>query len=148
MENLRKQIDQNKDRYIAELMDLLRIPSVSADSKYKDDVIRAANFIREKLEKAGAENATDRAGRRHGTAAVVEQFGMTIVRLELVAIGMAGLFGGKQRPLAQSIERNDGRFGKRCCEDVALVGVDRLRDREDAADRLRRSVSGAPDVPA
>jgi malonyl CoA-acyl carrier protein transacylase len=34
---------------INELFDLLRIPSVSADSKYKEDVQKAADFIRENL---------------------------------------------------------------------------------------------------
>lgn len=48
-------IEANKDRFLSELLDLLRIPSVSADSKFKDDVRKAANFIKEKLEAAGAD---------------------------------------------------------------------------------------------
>lgn len=39
-----------------ELMELLRIPSVSADSDFKDDVFEAAEFLRNKLETAGADN--------------------------------------------------------------------------------------------
>ena len=50
-------IQEHKDRFLSELLDLLRIPSVSADSKYKADVHKAAEFIREKLELAGADNA-------------------------------------------------------------------------------------------
>ncbi len=50
-------IQQNKERFLSELLDLLRIPSVSADSKYKADVRHAAEFIREKLALAGADNA-------------------------------------------------------------------------------------------
>ena len=46
MEKIKNYIDQNKDRFIAELMDILRIPSVSADSKYKADVLKAAEFIK------------------------------------------------------------------------------------------------------
>ena len=49
-------VEQNKDRFLEELMELLRIPSVSADPKYKNDVNRAAEYIREKLESAGADN--------------------------------------------------------------------------------------------
>lgn len=48
-------IRDNKDRFLNELLDLLRIPSVSADPKFKDDVFAAANFVKESLEKAGAE---------------------------------------------------------------------------------------------
>ncbi len=54
---LTKYIDQNKQRFLDELLDLLRIPSVSADSKFKDDVRRAAEFVRDKLTAAGLDDA-------------------------------------------------------------------------------------------
>jgi acetylornithine deacetylase/succinyl-diaminopimelate desuccinylase-like protein len=50
-------IHQHKDRFISELFDLLRIPSISADSKYKTDVRRAAEYIKTQLLKAGADQA-------------------------------------------------------------------------------------------
>jgi acetylornithine deacetylase/succinyl-diaminopimelate desuccinylase-like protein len=53
---MQKYIEQNQQRFIDELFDLLRIPSVSADSKYKEDVFRTAEFIKSKLEAAGAEH--------------------------------------------------------------------------------------------
>lgn len=49
-------IQKNKDRFINELIDLLKIPSVSADSKFKSDVRRAAEFVRDSLTSAGADN--------------------------------------------------------------------------------------------
>ncbi|HAS40014.1 MAG TPA: dipeptidase [Microscillaceae bacterium] len=49
-------IEQNQQRFLDELLDLLRIPSISADSQYKDDVNKAAEFVRQKLEEAGVEN--------------------------------------------------------------------------------------------
>ncbi|MFQ3213878.1 MAG: acetylornithine deacetylase/succinyl-diaminopimelate desuccinylase-like protein [Marivirga sp.] len=49
-------LQDNKQRFIDELCDLLRIPSVSADKKFKGDVLKAADFLKEKFEKAGAEN--------------------------------------------------------------------------------------------
>lgn len=48
-------IHSNKDRFLNELLDLLRIPSVSADPKFKDDVFTAAEFVKNSLEKAGAD---------------------------------------------------------------------------------------------
>ncbi|MBK6641354.1 MAG: dipeptidase [Bacteroidetes bacterium] len=45
----------HKDQFLKELFDLLRIPSVSADSKYKDDVQKAASFISDNLITAGAD---------------------------------------------------------------------------------------------
>lgn len=49
-------ITQNKDRFLSELFDLLRIPSVSADSKHSGDVRKAAVYLVEKLKAAGVEN--------------------------------------------------------------------------------------------
>jgi acetylornithine deacetylase/succinyl-diaminopimelate desuccinylase-like protein len=50
-------LEQHKDRFLAELIELLRIPSVSADSKFKNDVRRAAGYIQQKLLAAGADSA-------------------------------------------------------------------------------------------
>ena len=52
---IKQYITSNKDRFLSELFDLLRIPSVSADSKYKADVRRAAEYVKEKLQEAGAD---------------------------------------------------------------------------------------------
>lgn len=49
-------LEQNKDRFIDELIELLRIPSVSADSKYSADVVRTAELVKTYLEAAGADN--------------------------------------------------------------------------------------------
>ena len=56
MEQIKKYVETNKDRFIEELKDLLRIPSVSADPKYKSEIMRTAEMIRLKLIDAGAEN--------------------------------------------------------------------------------------------
>lgn len=56
-QDILKVIEQNKDRWIQELKDLLSIPSVSADSKYKDDVKRAAEKVKNLLIQAGVAKA-------------------------------------------------------------------------------------------
>ena len=56
METIKNYIKTNEKRFIDELIDLLKIPSVSADSKYTQDVARAAEFVKTELIKAGAEN--------------------------------------------------------------------------------------------
>ncbi|MEJ8758521.1 dipeptidase [Pontibacter sp. H259] len=48
-------ITENKDRFLNELLDMLRIPSVSADPKFKQDVLRNAEFVRDRLQEAGAD---------------------------------------------------------------------------------------------
>ncbi|MBP6334838.1 MAG: dipeptidase [Bacteroidia bacterium] len=55
MEATQDFIKSNEKRFLDELFELLRIPSVSADSKYEKDVAHAAEYIKQKLEAAGAE---------------------------------------------------------------------------------------------
>ena len=50
-------IDSNKERFLEELFELLRIPSVSADSKLKDEVRKAASYLYNKLTAAGVDLA-------------------------------------------------------------------------------------------
>jgi acetylornithine deacetylase/succinyl-diaminopimelate desuccinylase-like protein len=57
MTAIKSTIEKNKDNYLAELFELLRIPSVSADSRHKDDVRRAAAFVLQKLKAAGVDHA-------------------------------------------------------------------------------------------
>jgi acetylornithine deacetylase/succinyl-diaminopimelate desuccinylase-like protein len=52
---VKEYINNNKDRFLSELFEWLRIPSVSADSKHKGDVRKAAEFVKEKLASAGVD---------------------------------------------------------------------------------------------
>src|SRR5499427_7612906 len=47
---------QNQQRFLGELKDLLRIPSVSTAPEHKDDVRRAADFVASDLRRIGMEN--------------------------------------------------------------------------------------------
>ena len=55
MNQLQSYLEQNKERFLNELLDLLRIPSISADANYSADVNRAAQFVAEQLKSAGAD---------------------------------------------------------------------------------------------
>lgn len=54
---IKKYIEENKDRFLEELFELLRIPSVSADSRHKGDVRKAAEYVQKKLKDAGVDKA-------------------------------------------------------------------------------------------
>lgn len=54
--SVKNYIQENKNNFLNELMDLLRIPSVSADKKFKEEVVKAAEFVQESLIRAGAQN--------------------------------------------------------------------------------------------
>jgi acetylornithine deacetylase/succinyl-diaminopimelate desuccinylase-like protein len=49
-------ISDNKDRFLDELIELLKIPSISADSNYSADVRNMAEAVAQKLKEAGADN--------------------------------------------------------------------------------------------
>lgn len=55
MNEIKQYINDHKDRFLNELIELLKIPSISADSAYKKDVFAAAEAVRVTLEKAGAD---------------------------------------------------------------------------------------------
>ena len=55
MNNIKSYVSQNKERFLNELLELLKIPSISADSAYKEDVLRTADFILDSLKKAGCD---------------------------------------------------------------------------------------------
>ena len=50
-------IKENKERFISELLDLLRIPSISAQTEHRGDMVRCAEHLAAALVKAGADHA-------------------------------------------------------------------------------------------
>ena len=57
MEQLTPYLNANKERFLNELLDLLRIPSVSADLKFSADVLRTAEEVKKRLLEAGVDKA-------------------------------------------------------------------------------------------
>lgn len=57
MKDVSPYLDKNKDRFISELISLLKIPSISADSTYKNHVVKAAEAVKQSLIEAGADGA-------------------------------------------------------------------------------------------
>ncbi len=55
MQQTQSYITANKEKFLDELMDLLKIPSVSADPAYSEDVHKTAQFVGDKLKDAGAD---------------------------------------------------------------------------------------------
>lgn len=70
-EKINTYIKNNQERFVEELMGFLKIPSVSADSLYKSDVLKAAEFLKFQMENAGAD-----------TVEIIETIGHPIVYAE------------------------------------------------------------------
>ena len=56
MSDTQNYIQENKERFLEELKDLLRIASISADPAYKNEVLNCAEAVAKHLKNAGAEN--------------------------------------------------------------------------------------------
>ncbi len=56
MSNWESYLEENKRRFLEELLDFIRIPSISALPEHADDVQQAAEWVAKRLESAGVEN--------------------------------------------------------------------------------------------
>ena len=59
MSNLQKALEyahQNRERFLSELIEILKIPSISTDAEYNNEVLRAAEWMANHLKGLGIEN--------------------------------------------------------------------------------------------
>jgi len=56
MEAIKTYIETHKDRFLEELIDLLKMPSISADSAFSQDVMDTADVVANALDKAGCDH--------------------------------------------------------------------------------------------
>jgi len=85
MQDLKAYHNENKDRYLEELLELLRIPSISADSAYQGDVAKTAKFVADKLKEAGAKKV-----KVHKTAGHPIVYGERIISKSLPTVLVYG----------------------------------------------------------
>jgi len=57
MQQVKSFIDTHKNKFLDELIDLLKIPSISADSAYENDVLKTAEVVKKRLLEAGCDTA-------------------------------------------------------------------------------------------
>ncbi len=57
MNHLKPYLEQHKQRFLDELLELLKIPSISADPNYTAEMLETAEFIKHKLIDAGVDRA-------------------------------------------------------------------------------------------
>ena len=55
MSDIKKYVEKNRERFINELVELLKIPSISADPAYKNDVLKTADAVMKRLQEAGCD---------------------------------------------------------------------------------------------
>ncbi|MFS4455969.1 dipeptidase [Maribacter sp. 2304DJ31-5] len=85
MHQIKDYINSNKDRFINELITLLKIPSISADSSYSKDVFNTAHAVKEALENAGC-NLVE----IHKTAGYPIVYGEKIINADLPTVLVYG----------------------------------------------------------
>lgn len=57
MKNIKQFIEENNEKLLSELFELIRIPSISSKESHKEDMYRAAEWIKEKLLQKGVDKA-------------------------------------------------------------------------------------------
>ncbi len=55
MKDVKKYVTENKERFINELVELLKIPSISADKSYNKEILKTATAVKSRLEEAGCD---------------------------------------------------------------------------------------------
>ena len=55
MEQIKNYIETHKNRFISELVELLKIPSISADTAFSQDVLETAKVVEKALAEAGCD---------------------------------------------------------------------------------------------
>ncbi|WP_290699668.1 dipeptidase [Lacinutrix sp.] len=55
MKNIKSYVQENKQRFLDELIELLKIPSISADSAYKEHTVKTADVVAKSLTDAGCD---------------------------------------------------------------------------------------------
>jgi acetylornithine deacetylase/succinyl-diaminopimelate desuccinylase-like protein len=124
METISEFIKSNEKRFIDELLDLLRIPSISADSKYSKDVARAAEYIKTKLENAGADKVEICPTKGHPIV-----YGEKIIDPKLPTVIVYGHYDVQpvdplnlwDSPPFEPVIKNDKIYARGACDDKGQV---------------------------
>ncbi|WP_430427917.1 dipeptidase [Maribacter litoralis] len=85
MINVKNYIAENKDRFLNEIIELLKIPSVSADPAFSQDVLNAAEMVKSRLVDAGCDVVEI-----HETAGYPIVYGEKIINKELPTVLVYG----------------------------------------------------------
>jgi len=85
MKDPKEYISNHKERFIQELIDLLRIPSVSADANFSQDVLNTAKVVEKALNQAGCDLVEI-----HETAGYPIVYGEKIINPELPTVLVYG----------------------------------------------------------
>jgi len=118
--NVQDYIDQHRSRFLGELVELLKIPSVSADSKFKADMLKAAEFVREKLEAAGADRAEIFATEGHPVVygeKIVDPAAPTVLVYGHYDVQPADPYELWESPPFDPVIKNDRIYARGACDD-------------------------------
>lgn len=118
--NVQDYIDQHRSRFLGELVELLKIASVSADSKFKADMLKAAEFVREKLEAAGADRAEIFATEGHPVVygeKIVDPAAPTVLVYGHYDVQPADPYELWESPPFDPVIKNDRIYARGACDD-------------------------------
>jgi len=117
-------VESHKDRFLEELFGLIRIPSVSADKKFTEDVREAANYVVEKLQDAGADFAEIYETKGHPIVygeKIVDQTKPTVLVYGHYDVQPADPYDLWETPPFDPVIRNEKIYARGSCDDKGQI---------------------------
>lgn len=121
---VKEYISDNKDRFLAELFDWLRIPSVSADGRHKNDVRAAAEFLKKKFEAAGVDRAEIHETKGHPIVFAEKLIGAALPTVLVYGhydVQPADPLNLWDSPPFEPVIKNDKIYARGACDDKGQV---------------------------
>lgn len=117
-------VESHKDRFLEELFGLIRIPSVSADKKFTEDVRKAANYVVEKLQDSGADFAEIHETKGHPIVyaeKIVDQTKPTVLVYGHYDVQPADPYDLWETPPFDPVIRNEKIYARGSCDDKGQI---------------------------
>lgn len=117
-------VESHKDRFLKELFGLIRIPSVSADKKFAEDVRKAANYVVEKLQDSGADFAEICETKGHPIVygeKIVDQTKPTVLVYGHYDVQPADPYDLWETPPFDPVIRNEKIYARGSCDDKGQI---------------------------
>jgi acetylornithine deacetylase/succinyl-diaminopimelate desuccinylase-like protein len=124
MASVTEYIASNKDRFLDELFQWLRIPSVSADSRHKGDVRKAAEYLKQKFQDAGVDSVEICETKGHPIVFAEKKIGAdrpTVLVYGHYDVQPADPLNLWDSPPFEPVIKNDKIYARGACDDKGQV---------------------------
>ncbi len=154
MSTIPEHIEQNKKRWLDELLELLRIPSVSADPAFKDDVYQTSEFVAQKLKAAGLDQVTIYPTNGYPVVygeKIIDPKAPTVLVYGHYDVQPADPYDLWQSPPFEPVIKNEKIYARGACDDkgqmyMHVKAVEALMSRNELPCNVKLMIEGEEEV--